>query len=96
MRVKYGYTMILGVMLRGKEHGSSTKVQNSESDSAKHNHLYFHHTFICTYHIKVFRSIFASFVTIIDAGYICPLYKSGSLPPRLKLNKYRNIHFKNL
>lgn len=96
MRVEYGYAMILGVMLRGKEHGSSAKVQNTESDSAKHNHLYFHSTFVCTYHIKVFRSVFASFVIIIDAGCICPLYKRGSLPPRLKLNKYRNTRFKNL
>lgn len=56
-----------GLMVWGKEHGSSTKVQNTESDSAKHNHLYFHYTFVCTSHIKVLRSVFASFVRVTDA-----------------------------
>lgn len=96
MRVKYGYTVILGVMARGNEHGSSTKIQNTEPDSAEHNHLYFHYTFICTSHIKVFRTVLASFVRIIDAGCIAPLLQYGSLTLRFKLNKYRNTHFKTL
>lgn len=68
MRVKYGYAVVPGVTVRGKEHGSSTKIQNTESDRAKHNHLHLHYTFICTSHTEVFRSVFAGFVRIVDPG----------------------------
>lgn len=72
MRVKCGYTVVLGVRVGEKSMVAALRYKTLY-ESAKHNHLYLHYTLISTSHIKLFRSVFASFVRIIDSAVISPL-----------------------